>query len=187
MLAFLMALCSHTQVDWPQCSALVSPGVSQHCSIFYGLATCTYTLGFSRHWLYGSLWVGLFTAHVGYLSLVKFDYGYNMAASVGAGESTDCKRFQYGNSTFSVTMVLVPVLYVWNMYSIIIVAYTSLKIHVNEHCCFVCLCRCHICCCVGFMVPKGRPLACAEGQLLQMKFPYLFARTEMREDMSGSV
>jgi len=40
------------------------------------------------HWLYTALWVFLFSAHVCYLALIKFDYGYNMAASVGAGTTT---------------------------------------------------------------------------------------------------
>ena len=46
-----------------------------------------YTVSSSdRHVLYSILCAMLFFLHVGYLSLFKFDYGYNMAASVGAGD-----------------------------------------------------------------------------------------------------
>eukprot|EP00731_Ephydatia_muelleri_P008012 Em0004g350a len=37
------------------------------------------------HCLYILLWAVLFLAHVSYLTLYKFDYGYNMAASILAG------------------------------------------------------------------------------------------------------
>lgn len=35
--------------------------------------------------VYGAVWAALFGCHVTYLSVLKFDYGYNMAASVAAG------------------------------------------------------------------------------------------------------
>ena len=37
--------------------------------------------------MYAAVWVALYAAHVYYLAFIKFDYGYNMAASVGAGRS----------------------------------------------------------------------------------------------------
>ena len=43
--------------------------------------------------MYGSIWLLLYTLHVAYLSLVRFDYGYNMAASVAAGMQLIRKRF----------------------------------------------------------------------------------------------
>ena len=35
--------------------------------------------------MYGTVWLGLFCCHVTYLLAFKFDYGYNMIASVVAG------------------------------------------------------------------------------------------------------
>lgn len=35
--------------------------------------------------MYAGMWVGLLCCHVTYLSMYKFDYGYNMMASVMAG------------------------------------------------------------------------------------------------------
>lgn len=34
---------------------------------------------------YIALWLMLYAAHISYLSFYRFDYGYNMAASVAAG------------------------------------------------------------------------------------------------------
>lgn len=45
------------------------------------------TLSLHRHRVYAAVWVALYAAHVYYLAFIKFDYGYNMAASVGAGRS----------------------------------------------------------------------------------------------------
>ena len=39
----------------------------------------------NRQIVYGAVWAALFGCHVTYLSVLKFDYGYNMAASVAAG------------------------------------------------------------------------------------------------------
>ena len=36
---------------------------------------------------YTALWLLLYAGHVYYLTFVEFNYGYNMAASVGAGEA----------------------------------------------------------------------------------------------------
>lgn len=38
--------------------------------------------------MYGGLWVTLFCCHVTYLSVFKFDYGYNIAACVSAGTAS---------------------------------------------------------------------------------------------------
>ena len=38
-----------------------------------------------RHFVYAGVWFGLFCCHVAYLTVFKFDYGYNMMASVVAG------------------------------------------------------------------------------------------------------
>ena len=40
---------------------------------------------YNRHGAYTLVWLLLYLAHVAYLSLYRFDYGYNMAASVAAG------------------------------------------------------------------------------------------------------
>jgi len=59
--------------------------VSLHmCTLTHFLAPPP-PFSFLRHWMYGSIWLLLYTLHVAYLSLVRFDYGYNMAASVAAG------------------------------------------------------------------------------------------------------
>ena len=38
-----------------------------------------------RHIAYTALWLLLYIAHICYLSLYRFDYGYNMGVSVAAG------------------------------------------------------------------------------------------------------
>lgn len=66
--------------------------------------------------MYGSVWLILYLLHVAYLSLGKFDYGYNMAACVMAGNKKNTLCGEDDASAASLAGTLYTV--VWTVWSI---------------------------------------------------------------------
>ena len=58
--------------------------------------------------MYFALWIALYCCHVTYLSAFKFDYGYNMAASVGAGISLSIYYIHISYSHSVCTLLILP-------------------------------------------------------------------------------
>ena len=86
-----------------------------------------------RQWLYGCGWVVLYLLHVAYLSLGRFNYGYNMAACVSAGLPTTAHTAMLASEPH----LLPPgILYaaVWTVWSIKVRGVEVLWVRVRNTC-----------------------------------------------------